>query len=84
MAFILNKYNIHIISTPKIGYAFNKSLLIFSFGKESLCAKHECWCVSAGGTSCAGLPGGVCSFPNECHDKVDCPGNGYWCSDTGK
>ena len=34
--------------------------------------------MSGGGDSCYG----TCD-PDECHDKIDCPGNGYWCKDEG-
>ena len=35
--------------------------------------------MSEGGNSCNGR----CD-PDECHDRIDCPGNGYWCKDAGK
>ena len=51
---------------------------IICLGKKNKCKKNECWCVSGGGDSCYG----TCD-PDECHDKIDCPGNGYWCKDEG-
>lgn len=38
----------------------------------------RCWCTSAGGTSCAGE---TCD-PDECWDRADCPGDGYWCAEN--
>ena len=51
---------------------------IIFIGAKTKCKKNECWCVSGGGDSCYGM----CD-PDECHDKVDCPGNGYWCDSEG-
>merc|ERR1712223_724880 len=60
--------------------ACRKACRVCGAGKKKRCKKNECWCVNAGADSCNGR---TCD-PDECHDKMDCPGNGYWCEeDTG-
>ena len=45
------------------------------------CNSTECWCISAGGNNCSNnAETGVCD-PDECYEREDCPGNGYWCID---
>ena len=43
---------------------------------------NECWCVSAGGNTCGYATNETCD-PNECSDRDECPGYGYWCKDAG-
>ena len=49
------------------------------------CHPTECWCVSAGDNTCLwpDWETGICD-PDECYDREDCPGNGYWCIDGCK
>ena len=47
------------------------------------CLANECWCVSAGGNTCGYSENDPCD-PDECDDKNNCPGDGYWCDDAGK
>ena len=54
----------------------NSNVSNYFIGKRLKCKKNECWCVSAGGNTC----NGSCD-PDECYDKIDCPGNGYWCDE---
>ena len=48
-----------------------------------MCSAEECWCVSAGGSTCGEFENEVCD-PDECDDRNKCPGWGYWCDNTGK
>ena len=41
------------------------------------CSTNECWCVSSGGKTC-----NYTFHPDECYDRNDCPGDGYWCDDS--
>ena len=52
---------------------------MFSIGE---CLPSECWCTSAGGNTCfwPDTETGLCD-QDECYDRDDCPGNGYWCID---
>ena len=54
----------------------------FKLGKKSECLPNECWCVSAGGNTCGYSTGETCD-PDECDDRAECPGYGYWCEDAG-
>lgn len=49
---------------------------------KSECSSNQCWCVSAGGSTCSVPSNGICD-PDECYDRNDCPGNGYWCDGEG-
>ena len=46
------------------------------------CHPTECWCISDGENTCLwpDWKTGICD-PDECYDREDCPGNGYWCID---
>ena len=50
---------------------------------KSDCLNHECWCVSAGGKTCSypDPESGICD-PDECSDRDECPGYGYWCDEN--
>ena len=47
------------------------------------CLEHECWCVSKGGNTCSypDPESGICD-PDECSDRNECPGYGYWCDEN--
>ena len=51
-------------------------------GENLNCLSNECWCVSAGGSTCGYSTNETCD-PNECSDRDECPGYGYWCKDAG-
>ena len=57
---------------------------IISFFKADTpeCRAEECWCVSAGGYNCGYSEDELCD-PDQCWDKFDCPGYGYWCDNSG-
>ena len=58
----------------------NKS---YSLAGKSDCLVNECWCVSAGGTTCSYPdPETMICDPDECADREECPGYGYWCDNT--
>ena len=54
--------------------------------KKGGCSANECWCVSAGGSTCsqADSPPGYPRTPGECiadhcYDRSTCAVHGYWC-----
>ena len=57
---------------------------ILSSAKKSECLEYECWCISAGGANCS-YPDPVSRIcdPDECADRDECPGYGYWCDNSG-
>lgn len=57
--------------------------------KKGGCSANECWCVSAGGSTCsqADSPPGYPRTPGECiadhcYDRSTCAVHGYWCEGT--
>ena len=56
----------------------------FTDPAKSSCLKDpsKCWCVSAGGNTCGYGNNEQCD-PDECDDRTECPGYGYWCEDAG-
>lgn len=48
---------------------------------ELKCQENECLCVSAGGHTCGVATNGACDT-DECYDRDECPGYGYWCTDA--
>ena len=53
-------------------------------GQQSDCLVNECWCVSAGGSTCSYPdPVSMICDPDECADRDECPGYGYWCDNSG-
>ena len=58
--------------------------LLFTDPAKSSCIKDpsKCWCVSAGGNTCGYGNNEQCD-PDECDDRTECPGYGYWCEDAG-
>lgn len=56
---------------------------LYSLEYVSECDINECWCISDGNYNCSIPVNGAC-YADQCHDKEDCPGNGYWCNDTGE
>ena len=57
---------------------------IIHSAKKSECLVYECWCISAGGANCS-YPDPVSRIcdPDECADRDECPGYGYWCDNSG-
>ena len=49
---------------------------------EPKCGSNECWCMSSGGNTCGYSTNEACD-PDECSDRDECPGYGYWCKDAG-
>ena len=49
---------------------------------ETECQSNECWCINAGGNTCGASRNEACD-PDECYDRNECPGKGYWCNDAG-
>jgi len=45
------------------------------------CHKNECLCVSAGGNTCGVATDAACDS-DECYDRDECPGYGYWCKEA--
>jgi len=60
------------ISSPRI---------ISEEAEESKCGLNECWCMSSGGNTCGYSTNEACD-PDECSDRDECPGYGYWCKDA--
>lgn len=58
-------------STPLYRFKLKTAQVLFFFKDgRSECRESQCWCVSANGND------------DECYDRNDCPGNGYWCDGT--
>jgi len=63
--------------------------LFWCLVKKGGCSANECWCVSAGGSTCsqADSPPGYPRTPGECiadhcYDRSTCAVHGYWCEGT--
>ena len=53
----------------------------FDSVKRPDCNATECWCMSNGGNSCGENLDEECDA-DECYDRNDCEGYGYWCDDS--
>ena len=70
--------------SPKINFdTFELKNITSKSIPESKCQLGECWCMSSGGNTCGFSTNEACD-PDECSNRFECPGHGYWCKDAGR